>query len=85
MKKHEPEKKTLASIMKAFGATITIPFKDGFGSISLNDENDLVVEFLNDEGYHYDGETPIALKDLEKVTTFMAELKALRLDEYKTV
>lgn len=85
MKKQEEKKKTLGEVMREFRATFTVPFKDGFGSISFSDENELVVEFLNEEGYHFDGATPIALKDLHTITSFMAAMKALRLEEYKTV
>jgi hypothetical protein len=78
------EKKSIGDVMKQFNATLTVPFKDGFASISFSDTNELVVEFLNDEGYHYNGETPIALNDLNKVTEFMKEMRNLRLKDYES-
>ncbi len=85
IKKETKVKKTMGEIFKEFDAVFSMNISEGFANISFDDKNETRVQFLNDEGYAYDlDEINLPLKDIEKVGRFMAEMKELKLEEYKS-
>ena len=76
-------KKSIAEIFRENDAAFSITLSEGFANITFNDKQEMRVQFLNEEGYH-DEEMEVALKDVEKVSKFMTDMKSMRLEEYKS-
>lgn len=72
----------MGEVMKEYNAVFSVALSDGFANISFNDKNEMVVEFLGDEGSPYTDGMELPLQDIDKVSKFMGELKVLRLEEF---
>lgn len=73
---------TLPEVFKRNDAVISMSIKDGFANIKFdNDNNEITVLFLNDEGYQNE-DMEINIKDVQRVGKFMEDLKSLRLNEW---
>ena len=81
--KIEEKKESLSDVMKRYDAFLSVELSDGFAHVRYEDDN-MVVRFLNDEGYYVEGceGSPINFKDIERVSNFMRDMAALRLDEF---
>lgn len=74
-------KVTLPEVMAKYDAYFSIALNDGFAHIKF-DDGKMYVEWLNDEGMMEEEGNRTELVDIERVATFMREMKELRLDEY---
>jgi hypothetical protein len=83
MKKQIVEQKTFASIMRAHNVVLSVGLSEGFANISFDENEKMVVQFLNDEGYAGE-EIEHPIQDIDQVSRFIADLKSLRLDEAKS-
>lgn len=87
MKKEAPKtvapKETLAQVMSKYGGMFSIELASGFAHLKFEEDGELYVTWLNDEGYVEEDGQNIPFKDIERVASFMREMKELRLSEYK--
>jgi hypothetical protein len=78
----QEKKETLPEVFKRNDAVISMSIEDGFANIKFdNDNNEITVLFLNDEGYQNE-DMEINIKDVQRVGKFMEDLKSLRLNEW---
>ena len=75
------KKVTLPEVMAKYDAYFSISLNDGFAHIKFEDGK-MYVEWLNDEGYVEEEQNRTELVDIERVATFMREMKDLRLEDY---
>lgn len=75
-------KVTLPEVMAKYGGMFSIETKSGFAHLKFVD-GEMVVTWLNDEGYVDEDGQEIPFADIERVANFMRELKELRLAEYE--
>lgn len=85
MKKEAPKiekpKITLPQVMEKYGGIFSIELKTGFAHLKFVD-GEMVVTWLNDEGYVKEDGQQIPYADIEVVANFMREMKELKLPEY---
>lgn len=86
MKKEAPKhieiKQTLTQVMSKYGGIFSIELKDGFAHLKFEEDGEMYVTWLNDEGYVAEDGQNIPFKDIERVANFMREMKELRLADY---
>lgn len=80
-KKVETPKVTLPQVMEKYGGMFSIELKNGFAHLKFVD-GEMVVTWLNEEGYVEEEGQDIPFVDIERVANFMREMKELRLPEY---
>ncbi len=73
----------MTQIMKDASAVFSVSLRDGFANISFDDKGEMRVQLLNDEGYTQE-DFEASADDLIKIATFITDIKAVRLSEYKT-
>ena len=77
-------KTTLPEVMEKYGGIFSIETKNGFAHLKFVD-GEMVVTWLNDEGYVEEDGQEVPFNDIERVANFMREMKELRLAEYEKV
>lgn len=81
-----PKKTSLPETMKKYGGMFSIELESGFAHMKYEEDYkgrvELVVEWLNDEGYVEEDGHPVPFNDIERVANFMRELKEMRLQDY---
>jgi hypothetical protein len=82
-RKKEPVPKTIADVFEEARAVITIGCGDGYASITLQNNGKHSVQFIAENGWAEEDMSHEA-DDLLKVTEFIKNLNALRLQEYNT-
>lgn len=85
MKKEAPKNKKkvmLPEVMEKYGAVFSIDLESGFAHLKY-EQSEMIVTWLNEDGYTEEEGHETPFKDVERVANFMREMKELRLDEYK--
>lgn len=86
MKKEAPKqvvnKTTLAQVMTKYGGMFSIDLSNGFAHLKFQEDGEMYVTWLNDEGYVEEDGQDVPFKDIERVANFMREMKELRLQDY---
>lgn len=87
MKKHapkipEPVKETLPQVMEKYGGYFSIELKSGFAHMKF-ENGEMIVTWLNDEGYVEEEGHQVPFKDIEIIANFMREMKELKLPDYQ--
>ena len=75
---------TISDVMKKHNAVFSITLEEGFAHIGF-EENEMYVEWLNEEGYQETEGTRTGLKDVVKIAEFMRDLKSLKLENYSNI
>ena len=78
-------KTTLPEVLIKYGAKFTIDIKSGFAHIGFEEDGEMYVEWLDDEGCVEEDGNHVPLADIEIVADFMRAMKELRLNEYSSV
>ena len=79
----QPEKISLPQVMSKHAAYFSIELSKGFAHIKIENDGEMYVQWLNDEGYYQEDDNYTPLKDIERVADFMRAMKQLKLENYK--
>ena len=77
------KKTTLPEVLNKYGAKFSLETKTGFAHIGFEENGEMYVEWLTDEGYVEEDGNHVPLADIEIVADFMRAMKELRLPEYE--
>ncbi len=73
---------TLPEVMEKYGGVFSIELREGFAHLKFVN-GEMVVTWLNAEGYGEEDGNETSFKDIERVANFMREMTELRLPEYQ--
>jgi len=74
---------TIASVMQRYGGVFSIDLASGFAHMKFQEDGEMYITWLNEDGYVEEDGHEVPFKDIERVANFMKEMKALRLSDYK--
>ena len=76
------KKENISDIMAKYEASFSISLSEGFAHIKFREQK-MYVTWLNEDGYVEDDGQEVPLEDIERVASFMAALKELKLTDFQ--